>query len=214
MVAIQDAPRLTLKLTPNASFLVLLSASLKGKNIMRTYFKPIHTLLLAGALSTLAGYSMAQPSSGPSASQAAHGQGMGMGKQDQAKIQARMTQRLTELKAKLQITPAQEAAWTTYTDAVKPTSRASVSMTTTHADFSKLPTPERLDRMRALHTEHMAAMTTRMDQRADATKTFYAVLSADQKKVFDDQFSRQTGGGRGHRAGPMDDHNGRHQHPG
>lgn len=132
-----------------------------------------------------------------------------MGKHDPAKMQARMTQRLAEFKGKLKITPTQEAAWTTYTDAIKPTPRA--SMAASHAELSKLPTPERLDRMRVLHTEHMATMTTRMDQRADATKTFYTVLSADQKKVFDEQFSRLAEGRSGHRAGPMGGH---HQHPG
>lgn len=180
---------------------------------MRTYFKPLHSLILAGTLSALAGYSMAQPAPGtgpgPSAGPAAHGQGMGMGKHDPAKMQARMTQRLAEFKGKLKITPTQEAAWTTYTDAIKPTPRA--SMAASHAELSKLPTPERLDRMRVLHTEHMATMTTRMDQRADATKTFYTVLSADQKKVFDEQFSRLAEGRGGHRAGPMGGH---HQHPG
>jgi protein CpxP len=171
---------------------------------MRTYFKPLHTLILAGALSTLAGYSMAQPApgTGPSAGPAAHGQSMDMDKHDPAKMQARMTQRLAELKAKLKVTPAQEAAWTTFTDAVKPTPRAT-PRAASHAELSKLPTPERLDRMRAVRTGHVAAMTTRIDQRADATKTFYAVLSADQKEFFDDQFSRLSGGRDGRRAGPM-----------
>lgn len=185
---------------------------------MRTYFKPLHTLILAGALSTLAGYSMAQqaPGTGPSAGPAAHGQSMGMGKHDPAKMQARMTQRLAELKAKLKVTPAQEAAWTTFTDAVKPTPHTTprASMAASHAELSKLPTPERLDRMRALHAEHMAAMTTQMDQRAEATKTFYAVLSADQKKAFDDQFNRLGDGRDHHRAGPMGAQHERHQQPG
>ena len=187
---------------------------------MRTHFKPLHTLILAAALSTLAGYSMAQPApaTGPSAGPAAHGQsmGMGMGKHDPAKMQARMTQRLAELKAKLNVTPAQEAAWATFTDAVKPTPHTTprASMAASHAELSKLPTPERLDRMRALHAEHMAAMTSRMDQRTEATKTFYAVLSSDQKKVFDEQFSRLSGGRDHHRAGPMSGKHERHQQPG
>ena len=185
---------------------------------MRTHFKPLHTLILAAALSTLAGYSMAQPApaTGPSAGPASHGQSMGMGKHDPAKMQARMTQRLAELKAKLNVTPAQEAAWATFSDAVKPTPRAKpeTSMAASHAELNKLPTPERLDRMRALHTEHMAAMTTRMDQRTDATKAFYAVLTANQKKVFDDQFSRLGGGRDHHRAGPMGAQHERHQQPG
>jgi hypothetical protein len=131
-----------------------------------------------------------------------------MGRHDPAKMQARMTQRLAEIKAKLKITPAQEAAWTTYTDAVKPVPRASIAAS--HGELSQLPTPERLDRMRTLHTEHMAAMTARMDQRAEATKTFYAVLNTDQKKVFDEQFTRLAGGHGNHRMGPMGGQHGRH----
>jgi hypothetical protein len=139
-----------------------------------------------------------------------------MGKHDPAKMQARMAQRQADMKTKLKITPTQEAAWTTYVDTIKPMPRTTThaSMAASHAELSKLPTPERLDRMRALHTEHMATMTTQMDQRADATKTFYAVLSADQKKVFDEQFSRHVGGRGGHRAGPMGGQHERHQHPG
>ncbi len=177
---------------------------------MRTHFKPCHTLILAGALSTLSGYSMAQPlpGTGPGADPATQGQAMGS--HDPAKMQARITQRLAEFKVKLKITPAQEAAWTTYTDAIKPKPRLTpqTSMAASHEELSKLPTPERLDRMRALHAERVADMTARMDQRAQATKTFYAVLNADQKKVFDAQFDRAFRGHGAHRMGPM---GGQHQ---
>ena len=175
---------------------------------MRSYFKPLHTLILAGAISTLAGYSMAQPApgTGPGAGPAAHGHHMDQ--HDTARMQTRVAERLAEFKLKLKVTPAQESAWMTFTDAIKPAPRA--PMATSHAELSKLPTPERLDRMRALRTEHMAAMTARMDQRAEATKTFYAVLNADQKKVFDEQFSRFAGGHGGHRMGPMGNQHGRH----
>jgi protein CpxP len=183
---------------------------------MHTHFKPLHTLILAGALTALTGYSMAQPApgAGASAGPAAHGQGMG--KHDPAKMQTRMTQRLAKLKATLKITPEQEAAWTTFTDSVKPMPHSSqrASMAASKAELKQLPTPERLDRMRAMRTEHMAAMTAQMDQRAEATKTFYAALSTDQKKVFDDQFSPHAGGRGGHRAGPMGGQHERHQHHG
>lgn len=177
---------------------------------MRTYFKPLHTLILAGALSTLAGYSMAQPVPGTGPGAGPTAQGQAMGKHGPAKMQARMVQRLAEFKAKLKVTPAQEVAWTTYTDAIKPTPRVTppTSMAASHEELSKLPTPERLDRMRALHAERVADMTARMDQRAQATKTFYAVLNADQKKVFDAQFDRAFRGHGAHRMGPM---GGQHQ---
>ncbi len=134
--------------------------------------------------------------------------GMGMGKRDPAKMQSRMSQRLAEFKVKLKITPAQEGAWTTYTDAIKPMPRA--SMVASHAELSKLPTPERLDRMRALHSERMAEMTARMDQRTQATKTFYAVLSPDQQKIFDTEFNSAFRGHGDHHMEHLDGQHGRH----
>ena len=77
------------------------------------------------------------------------------------------------------------------------------SMAATHAELDKLPTPERLDRMRALHTQRMTEMNLQMDQRADATKTFYAVLTPVQQKVFDAQFSRAAGRHGGDAKGHM-----------
>jgi Spy/CpxP family protein refolding chaperone len=41
-----------------------------------------------------------------------------------------------------------------------------------------------------MHKEHMAVMEAAMDKRAEATKTFYATLSAEQKKTFDEEHAR------------------------
>jgi protein CpxP len=111
-----------------------------------------------------------------------------------AQMQARMSQRLAELKQKLQLSPGQELAWTTYTEALKP-----IAMThPDRADMAKLTTPERIDRMKSQRAAHMAEM----DKRADATKTFYSVLTPEQKKVFDEQTLRRGGHhGGGHGAG-------------
>lgn len=159
-------------------------------------------LLLAGLLATLAGCGVAQsaPSGAPSADASAtmprHTEGMRG--HDPARMQAWMNQRMAELKTKLKITPAQETAWSTFTSALQPMqSAAYAGMRASHEELSKLPTPERLDKMRALHAQHMAEMNTRMTQRADATKAFYNVLSAEQKKVFDDEFTRAMSGRRG-----------------
>ena len=64
------------------------------------------------------------------------------------------------------------------------------SATSSIADMEKLSTPERIDKMRSERAQHMADMTTAMDKRDEATKTFYATLDADQKKVFDAEHSR------------------------
>lgn len=113
--------------------------------------------------------------------------------QFRAKMEQRMAQRLGELKQKLAITPAQEAAWGTWTAALKPTPRQRVD----RAEIERLTTPERIDRMRALRAQRNADM----DKRMDATKAFYAQLSAEQKKTFDAESLRFLKGGKGGRHG-------------
>jgi len=112
-----------------------------------------------------------------------------------ARMQERMARHLAEFKQKLQLSPAQEGAWNSYVAALKPTPRQRPD----RAEFAKLSTPERIDRMRA----HRAARMAEMDKRGEATKSFYSVLSADQKKLFDDTTARRGLGGR-------DCHHGRH----
>ena len=102
----------------------------------------------------------------------------------------RMAKRQAELKTKLKITPAQEGAWTTFTASMKPPANMAGGMGMRHdpkvkAEMDKLTTPERIDQMRVLRAERMTTMNAEMDKRGAATKTFYAVLSPEQKAVFD-----------------------------
>ncbi len=102
--------------------------------------------------------------------------------------QERMAKRQAELKAKLKITPAQEGAWTTFTAAMQPTAGGMMGMRhdpKVKADMDKLTTPERIDKMQAMRAERMKTMGAEMDKRGAATKAFYAVLSTEQKAVFD-----------------------------
>jgi len=105
--------------------------------------------------------------------------------------QERMVKRQAELKTKLKITPAQEGAWATFAAAMQPPANMAGGMMGTHhdpkvkADMDKLTTPERIDKMRALRAERMTTMNAEMDKRGAATKAFYAVLSSEQKAVFD-----------------------------
>jgi periplasmic protein CpxP/Spy len=159
---------------------------------------PRKHLMLAALLASLALGSTAQtptpapPGTGNLPSAREH-----HGRFDPARMQERMARRLAELKQKLQVTPAQESAWNTYTAALKPTGTAQRPQ---RGEFEKLTTPERIDRMRALH----AARVAQLDKRFDATKAFYEALSTEQKKVFDAATaSRGFGrhhGGRGHHA--------------
>ena len=109
--------------------------------------------------------------------------GKGHGRMDPARMQERMAQHLAALKQKLQLSSGQEAGWATYVGALQP-NRA---QRPDRAEFTKLSTPDRIDRMHELRVARMAEM----DKRGDATKTFYAALTAEQKKVFDDETARR-----------------------
>ena len=134
------------------------------------------------------------------ASPAQAGAGMAhMQRHDPAKIQAMMVKRQAELKAKLGITPAQEPAWSSYFAAMQPPADFKrVDRQALRAELDKLPTPERIDKMRALRTERMATMNAEMDKREAATKSLYAALSAAQQKTFDaDSALHRHGHGEG-----------------
>lgn len=110
---------------------------------------------------------------------------------DPAKMQERRAKRLANLKQKLQLTPGQEGAWSAFAAAMAPPAFQQPDRAQ-REEFDKLTTPERIDRMRAMRDRHMAEM----DKRADATKTFYATLTPEQKKVFDQEATRLHHGRR------------------
>lgn len=95
------------------------------------------------------------------------------------------------LKARLQLTDAQQPAWDAFQQAMQPTPHARLD----REGLAKLTTPERIDRMRALRAQRDAEA----DRRGDAVKTFYAALTPEQQKVFDAQ--RMGGDHRGFRHG-------------
>ena len=68
-------------------------------------------------------------------------------------------------------------------------------------EMAKLTTPERIDKAKALRNQHMAEMNAASDKRGEATKTFYAVLTPEQQKVFDAASARHLGP-RGNMGGP------------
>ena len=111
-----------------------------------------------------------------------------------------MKQRMEKLKTDLKLTAAQEGAWTSYTEAMKPGERPARG---DRDAFAKLTTPERIDKMREMRAKHNAEM----DRRAEATKAFYAQLNADQKKTFDSATLRMH-------QGPGKNHGPHQRHPG
>ena len=184
-------------------------------------FTRLNGLVLAALLATAAASAMAQTApvattpaptaTAPmTASKPAGPAGERMGRHDPAKMQAMMAKRQADMKAKLNITPAQEGAWTSFTTAMQPPANMGGRATPEQrAEFDKLTTPERIDKMRAMRTQRMTDMSAAMDKRGAATKTFYAALTPEQQKVFDAEHKKHGPhggrGGPGHHgaAGPM-----------
>ncbi|MBA2960580.1 MULTISPECIES: Spy/CpxP family protein refolding chaperone [Ramlibacter] len=113
------------------------------------------------------------------------------GRHDPARMAERVNKHLADLKQKLQLTPTQEPAWTSFSNAMQP---AAGAPRPDRQALANLSTPDRLDQMRALRNQRNAEM----DRRADATKAFYAQLSAEQKKTFDAETARLFQGRGGH----------------
>jgi len=110
-----------------------------------------------------------------------------------------ITKRMADLRAKLKISASQEAAWTTFTEAMKPPANMG-NKRPDSAEMDKLSTPERIEKMKAFRAQHHADMTATMDKRDEAINTFYAQLSAEQKKTFDAEHAKMAGH-RGDRQG-------------
>jgi len=149
---------------------------------MKTRFKPA---LLLAALAASALTTLAQPAPGPSSTQPDSERRARL----QERVRQQVAQRASDLKAKLKLSAEQEAAWNTYVAAMKPPARPPLPQ---RAEIDKLSTPERLDRMRELRQQREAEF----DKRDAATRTFYGTLSAEQKKIFDDNTARPYHQGR------------------
>ena len=120
------------------------------------------------------------------------------------RMQAHRAKRLAALKEKLKLSAAQESAWTTFTAASQPPAGVRPQRMD-RAEFAKLTTPERLERMQARQAERSAMFA----KRAEATKAFYAALTPEQQKTFDaETVHAGMHGHRGHggHGGPDDQH--------
>ena len=110
------------------------------------------------------------------------------------KMAARFEKRQAELHDKLKLNAGQEDAWKAYVAKIRPTEPAKRP---DRAEIEKLPAPDRMEKMLGFMQEH----EKRMADRIAATKEFYAVLTPEQKKVFDDAF--HPGKGQRHHRGPF-----------
>lgn len=91
----------------------------------------------------------------------------------------RMQQHQQKLHDALKLSPDQEAAWKKFTESMQATARPERP---DPGAWAKLTTPERAEKM----LEFSKQRQDRMAEHVAALKTFYAVLTPEQKKLFDD----------------------------
>ena len=90
-------------------------------------------------------------------------------------------EKMHQLHERLKLNPQQEKSWLMFSEQVKNEDH--------HKEWDRqkigsLSTPERLDLMMS----HMKKRQERMESHIKAVKTFYAQLTAEQKKSFDESF--------------------------
>lgn len=107
-------------------------------------------------------------------------------------IQAFRAKRLAALHDKLNLRGDQEAAWSEFVAATTPPARPNIAER--RAEFANLTAPERAQKM----LDHMKLRESTMSKHVDALKTFYAQLSNEQQKTFDENFKRMA-----HKRGAM-----------
>jgi periplasmic protein CpxP/Spy len=122
------------------------------------------------------------------------------------RMQKKMGQHQQQLKAALKLTGEQETAWKDYSAALQGQKNAKPQLD--RAEWAKLTTPERMDKMLALRTEREAQMRQRMD----ATRAFYATLTPQQQQVFDQQHAKKGRHGQGNDGAHGQHHRGHHGH--
>jgi len=136
------------------------------------------------------------PKAVPDGPRAHRGEHRGNPAERMAKYQAR-------LHDKLKLTAAQEPAWAAFTAANAP-KKPNGDWKAKREAFAKLSAPERMEQWIAMSKERIAGQESRLA----SLKTFYAVLTPEQQKVFDDSVPGGKHGGmrdhrgHGHRGGP------------
>ncbi len=120
-----------------------------------------------------------------------HGGHGGMMDRDPARMEKYHEQHLARLHDKLKLTAQQEPAWKKFT---AQTAVPQASARPDRVEMEKLNAPQRMEK----GLEHMKAMEARMADHLAALKEFYAVLTPDQQKIFDEQMHHWRHHGHGH----------------
>ncbi|OGT88781.1 MAG: hypothetical protein A2514_08010 [Gammaproteobacteria bacterium RIFOXYD12_FULL_61_37] len=98
---------------------------------------------------------------------------------------ARAQKHLGELQAKLKLTKDQQPAWETFSTQVNDQAKNMAAMQDKKKDMTQTMSTSAPEHM-AMMAEMMKTRAENMAKMADAVKTFYAALTTDQQKAFDE----------------------------
>jgi protein CpxP len=112
---------------------------------------------------------------------------------------ARAEQRLSRLKADLNITADQEPLWQAFADRVKSEAGGGLRAMREQAKDDNLTAPERMARMTDVMKQRLAVM----ESVGDAFNRLYQGLTPEQRRIADERATRMMHAGFGDQAGPM-----------
>src|ERR1700712_2371618 len=127
-----------------------------------------------------------------------------------AKFAEHMAKRQAQLHDKLKLTSAQEPAWTSFIASLAPPNGEQRGERPDREDFRKLPAPDRLEKSIERQKDHLA----KQESRLGALKTFYGVLTPEQRAIFDKSAPQGRGHGRFGHHGGFGGHGGHGDHDG
>jgi Spy/CpxP family protein refolding chaperone len=156
---------------------------------MTTFRKTLLTAVAAMSMGAAAIGAYAQTAAQNQAPDGRHGHAV-----SQEQRAAHSAKGIAQLHDELKITPAQEQAWNTFVASMKPAAGADRGERQDRAALAKLTAPERLAR----HIELQKQRTAAVEQRLGTLSNFYAVLTPEQKKTFDEKAARFEGRGGKH----------------
>lgn len=139
--------------------------------------------LTTASLAIAAGvFAQQTPTSAPAQASARSTEHAKRMEQRQQRMQAGMEKHRHQLHDKLKLTSQQESAWKAFTEATKPQHDQKLMQSRAdHQAMAAMSAPARMEKMLERSKERLA----RMQQHLDALKSFYAVLTPEQQKIFD-----------------------------
>jgi protein CpxP len=96
---------------------------------------------------------------------------------------------LSKLKSRLHLTKEQMPAWDEFLKSMN-TPPVWSDADRGKDTWAKLTTPERVEKMNAMHDKNITTMQAHMKQHSEAILKFYNQLTTDQQKIFDVQATR------------------------